>query len=60
MGIKRFRPYTPSRRAMTVSDFAEITKAAPERSLVVHVKKYSGRNDQGKITVQREYCPCAI
>ena len=52
MGIRRFRPYTPSRRQMTVSDFAEVTKKEPEKSLVVHLKKYSGRNDQGKITVR--------
>lgn len=52
MGIKRFKPYTPSRRQMTVSDFAEITKKSPERSLVVHLKTASGRNNQGKITVR--------
>jgi large subunit ribosomal protein L2 len=37
---------------MTVSDFAEVTKKAPEKSLVVHLKKHSGRNGQGKITVR--------
>jgi large subunit ribosomal protein L2 len=37
---------------MTVSDFAEITKSTPEKSLVVHLKKHSGRNGQGKITVR--------
>jgi large subunit ribosomal protein L2 len=52
MGIKRFRPYTPSRRQMTVSDFAEITKKEPEKSLVVHLKSSAGRNNQGKITVR--------
>lgn len=52
MGIKRFKPYTPSRRQMTVSDFSEITKSTPEKSLVVHLKKTSGRNNQGKITVR--------
>jgi large subunit ribosomal protein L2 len=52
MGIKRFRPYTPSRRQMTVSDFAEITKKTPEKSLVVHLKSSAGRNNQGKITVR--------
>ncbi len=54
MGIKRYRPYTPSRRQMTVSDFAEITKKAPEKSLVVHLKSNSGRNNQGKITVRHK------
>ncbi len=52
MGIKRYKPYTPSRRAMTVSDFAEVTKKAPEKSLIVHLKTNSGRNNQGKITVR--------
>ena len=52
MGIKRFKPYTPSRRQMTVSDFAEITKSTPEKGLVVHIKKNAGRNNQGKITVR--------
>lgn len=52
MGIKRFKPYTPSRRNMTVSDFAEITKSTPEKSLVVHLKTTAGRNNQGKITVR--------
>ena len=52
MGIRRYKPYTPSRREMTVSDFAEVTKKKPEKSLVVHLKKHSGRNGQGKITVR--------
>ena len=52
MGIKSFNPYTPSRRAMTTLDNAEITKATPEKSLVVSLKKNAGRNNQGKITVR--------
>ncbi len=52
MGVKRFKAYTPSRRHMTVSDFSEITKKTPEKSLVVHMKTYAGRNNQGKITVR--------
>ena len=52
MGIKKYNPYTPSRRHMTGSDFAEITKATPEKSLVVSLKKNAGRNNQGKITVR--------
>ena len=52
MGIKTYRPYTPSRRHMTGSDFSEITKSTPEKSLVVSLKKNSGRNNQGKITVR--------
>ncbi|MBE5968158.1 MAG: 50S ribosomal protein L2 [Lachnospiraceae bacterium] len=52
MGIKTYRPYTPSRRNMTGSDFAEITASKPEKSLVVSLNKNAGRNNQGKITVR--------
>ena len=52
MGINTFNTYTPSRRAMTMLDNAEITKAAPEKSLTVSLKKTAGRNNQGKITVR--------
>ena len=52
MGIKKYNPYTPSRRQMTCSDFAEITKKEPEKSLLAPLKKNSGRNNQGKITVR--------
>ena len=52
MGIKTYTPYTPSRRNMTGSDFTEITKVAPEKSLTVSLKKHAGRNNQGKITVR--------
>ncbi len=52
MGIKTFNPYTPSRRAMTMLDNAEITKATPEKSLTKSLKKTAGRNNQGKITVR--------
>ena len=52
MGIKTYKPYTPSRRQMSGSDFSEITKKAPEKSLVVSLQKNSGRNNQGKITVR--------
>ena len=54
MGIKTYNPYTPSRRNMTGSDFSEITKSEPEKSLVVSVPKHSGRNNQGKITVRHQ------
>ena len=54
MGIKRFRPYTPSRRNMTVSTFEEITKKTPEKSLLATKKKNAGRNAQGKITVRHQ------
>ena len=52
MGIKTYNPYTPSRRNMTGSDFSEITKKTPEKSLLASKKKTSGRNNQGKITVR--------
>ena len=52
MGIKTYNPYTPSRRHMTGSDFSEITKTTPEKSLTVSLKKNAGRNNQGKITVR--------
>ena len=52
MGIKTYNPYTPSRRQMTGSDFAEITKKTPEKSLLVSKSKNAGRNSQGKITVR--------
>ena len=54
MGIKKFNPYTPSRRHMTTSDFAEITTNKPEKSLVTSLKKNAGRNNQGKITVRHQ------
>ena len=44
MGIKKYNAYTPSRRHMTGSDFKEITKKTPEKSLVVSLDKNAGRN----------------
>ena len=52
MGIKKYNPYTPSRRNMTGSDFSEITKKSPEKSLLAKKDKTAGRNNQGKITVR--------
>ena len=52
MGIKTYKPYTPSRRNMTGLDFQEITKSTPEKSLLASKKKTAGRNNQGKITVR--------
>ena len=52
MGIKTYNPYTPSRRNMTGSDFSEITKSTPEKSLLAKKSKNAGRNNQGKITVR--------
>ena len=52
MGIKKYTAYTPSRRNMTGSDFSEITKTTPEKSLTESLKKNAGRNNQGRITVR--------
>ena len=53
MAIKTFKPYTPARRNMTVSAFEGVDKKAkPERSLVETLKKHSGRNSYGHITVR--------
>ena len=52
MGIKTYNPYTPSRRQMTGSDFSEITKKTPEKSLLAPKSRQAGRNKQRKITVR--------
>lgn len=52
MGIKKFKPTTNGRRNMTGSDFAEITKTKPEKSLLVSKSKTAGRNAYGRITVR--------
>lgn len=52
MGIKKYKPTTPGLRGMTVSTFEEITASTPEKSLTVTLKKNSGRNAQGRITVR--------
>ena len=54
MGMKRFNAYTPSRRNMTVSDFSEITKKTPEKSLLAVKKEKAGRNSYGRITVRHQ------
>ncbi|MCK4912783.1 MAG: 50S ribosomal protein L2 [Candidatus Omnitrophica bacterium] len=53
MGVKKFRPVTPSLRFKVISDFAEITKSQPEKSLTTSLKKSGGRNNRGRITVRR-------
>jgi large subunit ribosomal protein L2 len=52
MGIKKYNPTSPARRNMTVSTYEEITTNEPERSLVTNLKKNSGRNSYGRITVR--------
>ena len=54
MGIKTFRPYTPSRRNMTTLTNDEITKTTPEKSLLAKKKKNAGRNSYGRITVRHQ------
>ena len=54
MGMKHFKAYTPSRRNMTVSDFAEVTKKTPEKSLLAKKRKNAGRNSYGRITVRHQ------
>ena len=54
MGIKKYNPTTPGLRGMTVSTFEEITTSTPEKSLTVTLKKHSGRNNRGKITVRHK------
>jgi large subunit ribosomal protein L2 len=54
MPIKKFKPTSPGRRFMTVSDFAEVTKSKPEKSLVEPVTKKGGRNNAGRITTRHK------
>jgi large subunit ribosomal protein L2 len=52
MGIRKYKPTTPGLRGMTVSTFEEITTDKPQKALTVTLKKHSGRNVRGKITVR--------
>ena len=52
MAIKIYKPTTPGRRQMTVTDYSGLSKVAPERSLLAPLKKNSGRNSYGRITVR--------
>ncbi len=54
MPIRRYKPTSPGRRFMSVSDFAEVTKKAPEKSLLEPVKKTGGRNNNGRITTRHQ------
>jgi large subunit ribosomal protein L2 len=49
---RKFKPTSPGRRHMTVSEFAEVTKSQPEKSLVEPMKKTGGRNNKGRITTR--------
>ncbi len=52
MAIKTYKPTTPSRRNMTVTDYSKLSKVEPEKSLLEPLKKNSGRNSYGRITVR--------
>ncbi len=54
MGIKKYKPTSPGRRGMSVSDFSEITTDQPEKSLLAPLTKKGGRNNQGKLTVRHQ------
>ena len=54
MGIKHYRPMTPSMRNMSVSTFEEITKKTPEKKLLAKKNKRAGRNSYGRITVRHQ------
>ena len=54
MAIKKYGPTTPGRRGMTVTDYSVLSKVAPERSLLEPMKKHSGRNNTGRITVRHQ------
>jgi large subunit ribosomal protein L2 len=54
MATRKFRPTSPGRRFMTVSDFAEVTKSEPEKSLLAPVHRKGGRNANGRITTRHQ------
>ena len=54
MGLKKYKPTTPSRRHMVTSSFEEITKSTPERSLLRPKKSTGGRNSAGRITTRHK------
>ncbi|MGW4123169.1 50S ribosomal protein L2 [Nocardia sp. NPDC004711] len=54
MAIRKYKPTTPGRRGASVSDFAEITRATPEKSLLRPLTKTGGRNAQGRITTRHK------
>ena len=52
MGIKKYKPTSPGRRQMSVSDFSEITRSTPEKSLTEGKRSTGGRNNLGRVTVR--------
>src|SRR3954452_21805557 len=54
MPVRRFKPTSPGRRHMSVSDFAEVTKSRPEKALTEKLTKKGGRNNSGRITTRHQ------
>src|SRR3981081_1792535 len=54
MGIRKYKPTTPGRRGSSVSDFAEITRSEPEKSLLRPLHGRGGRNAHGRITTRHQ------
>src|SRR5712672_1188785 len=54
MPVRRFKPTSPGRRHMSVSDFAEVTKSKPEKALTEKLSKKGGRNKNGRITTRHQ------
>src|SRR6187549_447895 len=54
MAVKKYKPTSPGRRFMAVSSFEDVTKKAPEKSLVEPLKKTGGRNNNGRITTRHQ------
>jgi large subunit ribosomal protein L2 len=54
MGVRNFRPTSPGRRFMSVSDFEEVTRSTPEKSLLAPVTRKGGRNNNGRITTRHQ------
>ncbi|MHB9127636.1 MAG: 50S ribosomal protein L2, partial [Candidatus Humimicrobiaceae bacterium] len=50
MALKKYKPTSPGRRFATVSDFSEVSKEGPEKSLTVSLVRKAGRNNNGRIT----------
>jgi large subunit ribosomal protein L2 len=54
MAVKKYKPTSPGRRGMSVSDFSDITRDTPEKSLLAPINKKGGRNNMGRITVRHQ------
>ena len=54
MGIRKYKPTTPGRRGSSVSDFAEITRSTPEKSLIRPLHSKGGRNVHGRVTTRHQ------